>query len=191
MLFSVTINMKQSVLKLPFTGKLLCSQSNESEKNRTHYKKYENTRYALDFTIDGKKKFEIKASADGIANVWKCCEHKNDDCKCGLGFGNQIRIYHKNGNFTFYSHLSKIFVISYQKVRQGEVIGFAGKTGLAGNVHLHWTLGKESKESKPIEKKFIPFWSIKAEKIEIIESGKKRIVSSKYFKEGKQYESTN
>lgn len=187
----IKINMKQPILKLPFAGKLLCSQSNESKKGRTHYKKYENTRYALDFTIDGKKKFEIKASGNGIVKIWKCCEHKSGKCRCGLGFGNQIRIFHTKDYFTFYSHLSKVFVKDKQKIKCGEVIGLAGKTGLAGNIHLHWTLGKESNKSKPIENKFIPFWSIKAEKVEIKEFGKKKIVSSKYFKEGKQYESTN
>ncbi len=182
--------MNQPILKLPFKGRLICSQSNLSKKNRSHNKNNPNTKYALDFTLDNKTLFKILASGDGIAKIWKCCKHNSGRCNCGLGFGNQIRIYH-NSFFTFYSHLSKIKVKDNKKVKQGQIIGIAGKTGLAGDVHLHWNLGKEPKESEILEKKFIPFWSIKAEKIEIKNNNKKILVKSTDFKENKGYLSTN
>ena len=145
----------------------------------------------MDFYLKSNTFFYVLASADGKIKIWKCCNHKSGNCKCGLGFGNQVRIYHE-GYFTFYSHLSKIFVKEGDFIKQGDVIGVAGKTGLAGNIHhLHWTLGKESRRSKLIKRKFIPFWSIKSNNIELLEKGKKRFVSSTHFKKGKIYQSTN
>lgn len=98
-------------------------------------------KYALDFILDGKKYFEILSSSDGRIKIWKCCNHNSGNCNCGLGFGNQIRIY---------SHLSKIYVKNDQEINRGNVIGIAGKSRLAGNVHLHWTLGKKSRENKAL-----------------------------------------
>ena len=178
--------MNQPLLKLPYRGLLKCSQGNLSSNDRSHNKRYANTKYALDFTVNGYSQFNVRASADGIAKIWDCCKHKSGKCKCGLGFGNQIRIFH-SGFFTFYSHLSKINVSNGQKIKQGDVIGVSGKTGLAGNVHLHWTLGRESKESISDQEDYVPFFSIKATNIEIIENNKRKIVSSEYFKENKKY----
>ena len=159
--------MNQALLKLPFKNKLICTQSNLSGNNKSHNKNNENTKYALDFTLDNKTSFEVLASTSGIVKIWNCCKHNSGKCNCGLGFGNQIRIYRKDF-FTFYSHLGKIFVKNKERVKQGQIIGMAGKSGLAGsNLHLHWNLGKESKQSKLLEGKFIPFWSIKANKVEI------------------------
>ncbi len=180
--------MNQPILKLPFEKELLCTQSNLSKGS--HNNKNINTKYALDFTLDNKNPFKILASANGIAKIWQCCKHNSGKCKCGLGFGNQIRIYHNN-YFTFYAHLSRISVKEKDKVKQGQIIGIAGKTGLAGDTHLHWTWGKKSKGSKPIKRKFIPFWSIKANKIEIQKNNKITIIPSTDFKEGKYYLSTN
>ena len=177
----------QLILKLPFKGKLICLQGNKSK--RSHKKEYPNTKYSIDFSLKTNRSFPLLASARGKAKIWRCCNHKSGNCKCGLGFGNQIRVYHGK-YFIFYSHLSKILVRDGQHVKQGSVIGIAGKTGLAGNIHLHWTLGIESKKIMKVKGRFIPFWSIKANKIEIIEKGKKKIVSSTYFKEGKTYQST-
>ena len=182
--------MKQPDLKLPYEGNLTCSQKNFSEKGRTHNKENVNAKYALDFTSNREMKFKVLASHDGTASVWKCCKHNSGNCSCGLGFGNQIRIYHDK-YFTFYAHLSKILIKNKQKVKQGQVIGISGQTGLAGDIHLHWTLGKESEGSKILKGKFIPFWSIKANNIEIKEKNKIKNIASTYFKGEKRYISTN
>ncbi|HLF54619.1 MAG TPA: M23 family metallopeptidase [Candidatus Nanoarchaeia archaeon] len=176
----------QQILKLPFSGKLRCSQSNLSKGS--HNIKYPNTKFALDFETAKNKPFYVLASATGKTKVWKPCKHKTGNCMCGLGFGNQIRIYHDR-YVTFYAHLSKIFVKTGQNVKQGDRIGIAGKTGLAGTLHLHWTLAKET-EGTQERKNFKPFWSIEAKRIEVI-SRKHDVVSSRYFKKGRYYISTN
>ncbi len=59
-------------------------------------------------------------------------------------YGNYIRIRHANGYETGYGHLYKIKSGIYKgkKVRQGEIIGWVGKTGLATGPHLHFEILK-------------------------------------------------
>jgi len=56
------------------------------------------------------------------------------------GYGRRIEIQHLNGYVTTYSHLSG-FARGIQegaKVRQGQVIGYVGNTGLSTGPHLHY-----------------------------------------------------
>lgn len=55
--------------------------------------------------------------------------------------GNYIRIRHANGYQTAYSHLQSRFppdIREGAKVRQGQVIGYLGNTGLSTGPHLHY-----------------------------------------------------
>jgi len=56
------------------------------------------------------------------------------------GYGKQTRIRHANGYETSYSHQSKIAdaVKPGARVRQGQVIGYVGSTGLSTGPHLHY-----------------------------------------------------
>jgi murein DD-endopeptidase MepM/ murein hydrolase activator NlpD len=54
------------------------------------------------------------------------------------GYGNLVEIQHPNGYSTRYAHLSRITVRQHQAVRQGDVIGHVGMTGLATGPHLHY-----------------------------------------------------
>jgi hypothetical protein len=56
------------------------------------------------------------------------------------GYGRRIEVQHLNGYMTAYSHLSG-FARGIQpgtKVRQGQVIGYVGSTGLSTGPHLHY-----------------------------------------------------
>jgi murein DD-endopeptidase MepM/ murein hydrolase activator NlpD len=56
------------------------------------------------------------------------------------GYGRRIEVQHLNGYLTAYSHLSG-FARGIQpgaKVRQGQVIGYVGNTGLSTGPHLHY-----------------------------------------------------
>jgi murein DD-endopeptidase MepM/ murein hydrolase activator NlpD len=55
-------------------------------------------------------------------------------------YGNYIRIRHANGYKTAYAHLSRFApgVSEGVKVRQGQIIGYVGNTGLASGPHLHY-----------------------------------------------------
>jgi murein DD-endopeptidase MepM/ murein hydrolase activator NlpD len=56
------------------------------------------------------------------------------------GYGNLIRIDHGNGYETRYAHLSRFSpgIRKGARVRQGQVIGYTGATGLATAPHLHY-----------------------------------------------------
>ena len=56
------------------------------------------------------------------------------------GYGRRIEIQHANGYVTTYNHMSGFARGSVQgaRVRQGQVIGYLGQTGLATGPHLHY-----------------------------------------------------
>lgn len=56
------------------------------------------------------------------------------------GYGRRIEIQHANGYVTSYSHQSAFAkgIAPGVKVRQGQVIGFLGNTGLSTGPHLHY-----------------------------------------------------
>ncbi|WP_296072263.1 M23 family metallopeptidase [uncultured Agrobacterium sp.] len=58
------------------------------------------------------------------------------------GYGNQTLIRHANGYVSSYNHQSAIAkgVTEGSKVRQGQVIGYVGSTGLSTGAHLHYEL---------------------------------------------------
>ena len=54
------------------------------------------------------------------------------------GYGLAVALEHKNGTQkTLYAHLSEIFVKPGEQVKQGDVIGRVGSTGLSTGPHLH------------------------------------------------------
>jgi hypothetical protein len=56
----------------------------------------------------------------------------------GNGGGNVVTIDHGNGVVTRYLHMDKINVQVGQKLRQGDIIGTVGNTGIGTGAHLHW-----------------------------------------------------
>ncbi|MCU0953711.1 MAG: M23 family metallopeptidase [Hyphomicrobium sp.] len=54
--------------------------------------------------------------------------------------GNYVRIRHANGYQTAYSHMVRIApgVKEGMKIRQGQIIGYVGSTGLSSGPHLHY-----------------------------------------------------
>ncbi len=58
------------------------------------------------------------------------------------GYGKYIRIRHTNGYETAYGHMSAFArgIEEGKRVRQGQVIGFIGSTGLSTGSHLHYEI---------------------------------------------------
>lgn len=55
-------------------------------------------------------------------------------------YGNYVTIYHSNGDYTLYAHMSSLAVSAGQSVTQGDVIGYVGSTGWANGPHLHFEI---------------------------------------------------
>ena len=71
------------------------------------------------------------------------------------GAGKYIRIKHLNGYKTSYSHLSK-YASGMKKnlrVKQGQVIGFVGSTGLSTGPHLHYEVLFNNERINPMKMK--------------------------------------
>ncbi len=86
----------------------------------------------------------VVAAADGkiIYRGWKG------------GYGKCIEISHKNGRYvTLYGHLSGFArkVHKNSLVRQGQLIGYVGATGLATGPHLHYTMYYNGKPINPLK----------------------------------------
>ena len=68
------------------------------------------------------------------------------------GHGNFVKIRH-NGSFeTLYAHMSKFAknVKVGTAVKQGQIIGYAGSTGLSTGPHLHYEIIKDGKHVNPL-----------------------------------------
>ena len=93
------------------------------------------------------------------------------------GAGKYIRIKHLNGYKTSYSHLSKYAsgIQKNVKVRQGQVIGYVGNTGLSTGPHLHYEVIFNGKRINPMKMKLPSGKQLKDKNLEIFLAEKERI----------------
>lgn len=66
------------------------------------------------------------------------------------GHGNFVKVDHEGPYASSYSHLSKISVKNGQKIRQGQLIGEVGSTGLATGPHLHFQFWVNDRYVNPL-----------------------------------------
>lgn len=94
--------------------------------------------YALDFKM--KKGTKICAARSGVAVAVKEDSRKGGMKLKYLPEGNHVIIKHDDGTYGNYWHLkyNGAFVNVGDTVKQGQVIGLAGKTGYAMFPHLHF-----------------------------------------------------
>lgn len=101
----------------------------------THQKK---THFGIDLAAsEGKKVF---ATAHG--KVIKVN-------RSNTGYGYHVIIKHRFGFQTVYGHLSKILVLEGQAIKQNQLIGLVGTTGLSTGPHLHYEIIKKNKKIDP------------------------------------------
>ena len=86
----------------------------------------------------------IVASADGLV------------ARAGWagGYGQQVRINHGSGIATSYSHMSRMVVFPGSLVRQGQLIGYVGTTGLSTGAHLHYETYRNGVAVNPLSVRF-------------------------------------
>jgi len=67
------------------------------------------------------------------------------------GYGRQVRLAHDSGVMTTYSHMSGIAASPGETVRQGQVIGYVGSTGLSTGPHLHFEVRVNGRAVDPMQ----------------------------------------
>ncbi len=79
----------------------------------------------------------IYASASGTVVAVKtgCVVGKK---RCGGGYGNFVKVQHKNGTATLYGHMVKVATSVGAFVNQGDIIGYVGSTGNSTGPHIHF-----------------------------------------------------
>jgi len=72
------------------------------------------------------------------------------------GFGNQVILRHMNGYTTYYGHLSGFGpgIRKGTRVRQKQIIGYVGSTGLSTGPHLDYRLAKDGHFRNPLRETF-------------------------------------
>lgn len=70
------------------------------------------------------------------------------------GYGQQVRLAHGGGIVTSYSHMSRIVAPAGSIVRQGDLIGYVGSTGLSTGPHLHYEVYKDGVPVNPLGVRF-------------------------------------
>lgn len=68
---------------------------------------------------------------------------------CGRGYGNHVLIDHGNGMTSLYAHLSEVSVAAGTPIRQGQVIGKVGSTGISTGNHLHLEIRQNGRSVNP------------------------------------------
>ncbi|MGQ0794160.1 MAG: M23 family metallopeptidase [Deltaproteobacteria bacterium] len=66
-------------------------------------------------------------------------------------YGETVIVKHKIGYKTLYGHLSKVGVKVGERVKSGDVIGYAGSTGRSTGVHLHYEVILNGKAVDPMK----------------------------------------
>ena len=68
------------------------------------------------------------------------------------GYGNLVQIRHVNGMTSGYAHLSRIAqgVRAGQPIKQGDLVGLVGQTGLATGPHLHFMMTNRGVPINPV-----------------------------------------
>ncbi|MBA7656417.1 hypothetical protein ES703_64341 [subsurface metagenome] len=82
----------------------------------------------------------IDLAAPEGAPVWACGSGRVVMSVYRIMSGNTVVVEHLPGVFSLYYHLSDLWVKAGDMVKQGQILGSVGMTGLATGPHLHWEL---------------------------------------------------
>jgi murein DD-endopeptidase MepM/ murein hydrolase activator NlpD len=95
------------------------------------------------------------AAPPGTA-VWAVADGRVISCGWNGGFGKQVILKHMNGYTTHYGHLSKYGpgIKKNKMVKQKQIIGFVGSTGLSTGPHLDYRVARNGRFRNPLKETF-------------------------------------
>jgi murein DD-endopeptidase MepM/ murein hydrolase activator NlpD len=93
------------------------------------------------------------------------------------GYGRQVRITHSGGMDTSYSHMSRITVYPGEVVRQGQLIGYVGSTGLSTGPHLHYEVRRNGTPINPMSVRFVTRSQLEGPQLEAFRSRLRSLLS--------------
>ena len=126
-------SVRKTLMKTPINGARLSSSFGKRKHPILGYNKMHT---GTDFAAP--KGVPVMASGDGIITRAQWCG----------GGGNCVKIKHNSMYQTVYAHLSKFGngIKKGTRVRQGQIIGYVGSTGLSTGPHLHYEVIKNGKK---------------------------------------------
>ncbi len=134
-------NLKKAFLRSPVDYVRITSKYNP----KRFHPVLKRTRPHRGVDYGGPKGTPIRATGDGkvIFRGW------------GKGYGRYVKIKHAGKYTTLYAHFSKFGKFKKgQHVKQGDIIGYMGKTGMVTGVHLHYEFRVKNKHVDPLKVKF-------------------------------------
>ena len=126
-------SMRKTLMKTPINGARLSSSFGKRKHPILGFTKMHN---GTDFAAP--KGTPIMASGDGLITRAKWCG----------GGGNCVKIKHNSTYQTVYAHLSKFGrgIKKGKRVKQGQIIGYVGSTGMSTGPHLHYEVIKNGRK---------------------------------------------
>lgn len=115
--------------------------------------------------------YGVDYAAPAGTPVWAVADGTVVSCGWGGGFGKQVVLRHPNGYLTYYGHLSGYGpgIRKGVRVRQKQVIGYVGSTGLSTGPHLDYRMAKDGRFINPLKESFPSGFPIEKRKMEAFE----------------------
>lgn len=93
------------------------------------------------------------------------------------GYGRQVQVAHGGGIVTTYSHMSGFAASPGTPVRQGQVVGYVGSTGLSTGPHLHFEVRVNGRAVDPTQVRFQSRQMISGEQRQAFNARLKQLLS--------------
>lgn len=106
----------------------------------------------------------IKAAGDGVVEF----------TRYDSSFGRNIRLRHAGSYKTRYAHMSRFArnIRAGSRVKQGQIIGYVGSTGLSTGPHLHYEVSFQGQSMNPARIKSTPNRILKGRELELFLAAK-------------------